>query len=198
MNTIELTKTPKNKDDYARMKLVLACASKDSTRPAINKVLVETTKGGITITATDGKRLRSDQFRIKAEPGLYDIKTSNAKSVFMVLSQEELVFPTYQQVIPSHGKRTAYALNGVGGKFVLWAASALGCYVDPRLVALGEDEVVTLYVQKEHPNRSPMLLKNKDTTMVVMPFHVDGRWSQEVETIKQDLFRQREKEQKAA
>ena len=30
------------------------------------------------------------------EPGLYDIKTHNAKSVFMVLSREELVYPTYQ------------------------------------------------------------------------------------------------------
>lgn len=123
------------------MKLVLTCASKDSTRPAINKVLVEQAKEGITVTATDGRRLRSDQFKLKAEPGLYDIKTSNAKSVFMVLSQEGLVFPTYQQVIPSHGKRTAYALNGVGGKFVLWAASALGCYVDPKLVVVGAERL---------------------------------------------------------
>ena len=71
-------------------------------------------------------------------------------------------------------------------------------YMDPKLVDIGDDEAVTLYVQKVKPNLLPMLLKNKNTTMVVMPFTVDGRWSEELETFKADLFRQREKEQKAA
>ena len=90
---------------FARMRAVTACASKDSTRPAINLVQVETVKGGIIITATDGKRLRSDKFKIKAEPGLYEIKTPNAKIVFLAESKDKLVYPTYEQVIPAHGKQ---------------------------------------------------------------------------------------------
>ena len=136
MNTIEIINTPKCKADFARMKSVVTCASKDSTRPAINLVQVETVKGGITITATDGKRLRSDKFKLKAEPGLYEIKTSNAKVVFLAESNEKLAYPTYEQVIPAHGKRAAYSLSGKGKKFVLWAASALGCYRPPLLQGL--------------------------------------------------------------
>jgi len=198
MNTIELTNNKHTKKDFIRMRSVLACASKDSTRPAINLVLVEAVKGGITVTATDGKRLRSDKFKLKAEPGLYEIKTSNAKVVFLAESNGKLVFPTYEQVIPVHGKRVAYALSGKGKKFVLWAASALGCYLDPKLVTIGDDEFISLYIQKSAPELSPALLKNKDTTMVVMPFTGTDGWSRELETIKQDLFKRREKERKAA
>ncbi|RKX44214.1 MAG: hypothetical protein DRP64_06950 [Verrucomicrobia bacterium] len=71
-------------------------------------------------------------------------------------------------------------------------------YLDPALVTLGDDESITLYVQKCAPELSPALLKNKDTTMVVMPFKGADGWSRELETIKQDLFRRRQKERKAA
>ena len=198
MNIIELINTPKSKADFARMKSVVACASKDPTRLAINLVLVEAVRGGIIVTATDGKRLRSDKFKIKAEPGLYNIKTSNAKVVFLAESKDKLVYPTYEQVIPVHGKRAAYSLSGKGKKFVLWAASAQGCYLDPKQVALGDDEAVTLYVQKNSPELSPALLKNATTTMVVMPFTPNGAWNSDLEAIKQDLFRRRQKERKAA
>ena len=198
MNTIELTNASPMKDDFARMKLVLACASKDSSRPAINRVLVEKVKGGITITATDGKRLRTDRFKLKAEPGMYLIKTSNAKSIFMAQCHEGLTYPTYQQVIPSHGMRKAYVLSGRGKKFVLWASSALGCYLDPKLVAVGDEEDVSLHIQKNDPLLFPAVLKNKNTTMVVMPFRANAPWSRELETIKQDLFKKTHMSRKAA
>jgi len=198
MNTIEIKSKGAAKEDFARMKSVIACASKDSTRPAINLVLVESAKSGITVTATDGRRLRSDTFEIEAEPGLYEIKTCNARSVFMVQSAEKLAYPTYGQVIPAHGKREAYSLEGRGKRFVLWAASALGCYLDPKLVEVGEDEEVTLHIQKNAPHLSPALVKNKTTTLVVMPITPRWPWTSELEAIKADLVRNREKERQAA
>ena len=144
MNTIEITNKNPMKKMFARMKSVLACASKDPTRPVINKVLVEKNGDTLTITATDGTRLRSDRFKIKAEPGLYDIKSCNAKGLFMAKSEEGLVYPNHRQVIPSAQKEHAYSLTGKGPHFVLWAASALGCYIDPKLIALADDEPVTL------------------------------------------------------
>ena len=54
------------------------------------------------------------------------------------------------------------------------------------------------YIQKSAPELSPALLKNATTTMVVMPFKGADGWSQELETIKQDLFKRRQKECKAA
>lgn len=198
MNTIDMTSNGPMKKDFARMKCVLACASKDSTRPAINKIRVEQDGDMIMVTATDGTRLRSDRFKIKAEPGLYDVKTCNAKAIFMAQSNEGLLYPNHRQVIPYDDKQHAYALKGKGPRFVVWAASALGCYIDPKLVALGEDEAVTLFVQKTNPNLSPMLVKNTNTTLVVMPIRIDREWGDKLESIKADLFKHREDEQKAA
>ncbi len=183
MNTIDITSHGSMKRDFSRMKAVLACVSKDPARLAINKVRVEKEGDGIIVTATDGTRLRSDRFHIEAEAGLYDIKTCNAKAIFMAQSNEGLVYPNHRQAFPATDPQHAYALDGKGPRFVLWAAAALGCYVDPRLVALGEDEAVTLHVQKAHPNLSPMLAKNKSTTLVVMTFRMDSRLSSQIEAI---------------
>ena len=198
MNTIEVTNKGVTKETFARLRSVIACASKDPTRAVINLVLVEEGKGGITITATDGTRLRSDTFEIEAEPGLYEIKSCNAKSVFMVQNDEKLAYPVYGQVIPAHGKQDAYALEGRGKRFVLWAASALGCYLDPKLVEVGEEEEVTLYIQKKSPHLSPALVKNTTTTLVVMPITPHWPWFHELEAIKADQFQGLEKEQQAA
>jgi hypothetical protein len=198
MNTIEITSKGAGKKDFVRLKSVIACVSKDPTRAAINLVQVEAAKGGIVVTATDGRRLRSDRFKFKAEPGLYKIKTCNARTVFLVQSRDKMVFPNYGQVIPLHGKQNAYSLDGRGKKFVLWAASALGCYLDPKLVAVGEDEAVTLHIQKNAPHLSPVLVKNKTTTLVVMPITPNEPWTRELEAIKADLVRLREKEERQA
>ena len=114
MNTIELTNTKHTKANFTRMKSMLACASKDSTRHVITKVLVETTDEGITIIATDGHRLRSDRFTMEAEPGIYDIKVNSGKLVFLSRCQEELVYPNSRQVIPNSEPEHVYALHGTG------------------------------------------------------------------------------------
>jgi hypothetical protein len=187
MNTIEVTKEKHNHADFARLRSVLACASKDPARYAISKVLVETSDEGITVIATDGKRLRTDRFSLEAEAGLYDVKVNSAKTVFLSQCEEELVFPNHRQVIPRSGKDDAYALEGTGKRFVLWATSALGCYLDPKLVELSDDEEVTLHIRKDAPGMSPALLVNDTTTLVVMPIRVD--WAQEVEDIRTEIAR---------
>lgn len=185
MNTIELTNERHTKADFARMRSVLACASKDSTRHVITKVLVEAEEEGIAIVATDGRRMRKDCFNIEAEAGLYDIKLNSARAVFLTQCTEELVFPNYKQVIPRGSKDDAYAIAGTGRQFVLWATAGLGCLIDPKLVELGDDEAVTLYIQKDDPKLSPVLMKNdtSTTTMVVMPMRLDHEWMQQVEDI---------------
>ena len=101
MNTIELTKDRHNRADFDRLKSVLACASKDASRHVITKVLVEKDEEGITVIATDGRRLRTDRFTMEFEAGLYDIKLNTGKSVFLSECTEELVFPNHHQVIPA-------------------------------------------------------------------------------------------------
>jgi hypothetical protein len=201
MNTIELTNDKYTKADFARMKSMLGCASKDSTRHVITKVLVETQEEGITITATDGRRMRSDHFGIEAEAGIYDIKVNSGKLIMLTKCSEDLVFPSYRQVIPNSEPENAYALHGTGKRFVLWATSALGCYLDSKLVEVGANEIVTLYINKSDPRRYPALLVNDVTTMVVMPYSDDGRWIREVEAIQQEriakAIEQREQQAKA-
>jgi hypothetical protein len=201
MNTLELIKDRHNRADFDRLRLTLACASKDSTRDVITRVLVETNEDGVTITATDGRRMRSDRFLIEAEAGIYDIKVNSGKLVMLTKCSEELVYPNYRQVIPNSEPENAYALHGTGKQFVLWATSALGCYLDQKLVEVGDDETLTLYINKVDPLRHPVLLVNDSTSMVVMPFTVDSTWSREVEAIKQELvakaIEQQEKDAKA-
>ncbi len=197
MHTIELTNNKHTRKDFVRMRSVLACASKDSTRHVITKVLVETHEDGITVIATDGRRMRSDGFSLEAEAGLYDIKVNSAKSVFLTQCQEELVFPTYRQVIPNSTDEIAYALEGRGKQFVLWATAALGCWIDPTLVELGEDEAVTLYINKDDPKLAPVLVQNETTTLVVMPMKLDHRWEQEIDAILTERVMKAMQEQEA-
>ncbi len=201
MNTLELTNDKHTRADFARLRSVLACASKDSTRHVITKVLVEQHEDGITVIATDGRRLRTDRFSLEAEPGIYDIKVNTARTVFLTMSDEDLVFPNHRQVIPRHGKDDTYALEGTGKRFAQWATSALGCYLDPSLIELGSDEPVTLHVQKNDPGMSPALLMNDTTTLVVMPIRIDRDWAQQVEQIHLEIARkviEQEQEQQEA
>jgi hypothetical protein len=56
--------------------------------------------------------------------------------------------------------------------------------LDPELIALNDDEGVTLYVQKKHPGISPAVMKNNETTLVIMPYRVTENWGQELEQIR--------------
>jgi hypothetical protein len=169
-DTIEMTRTIGT--DFHRMKSVLACASKDPTRLVINKVLVKKEAAGITVTATDGRRLRIDHFDLEAAAGIYDIKVNSGSGVFLMRNKERLTFPNTNQVIPSLDPQDACALTGMGRRFVLWASAAQGCMINPELIALEDDEKVTLYVQKQRPDLSPAVVKNQKTTLVVMPVTV--------------------------
>jgi hypothetical protein len=197
MNTIELTKDRHNRADFDRLRSALACAAKDSTRRAITQVLVEKDKEGITVIATDGRRLRTDRFNLDVEAGLYEIKLNTGKRVFLSESSEEGGFPNHRQVIPARTQEHAYKLRGSGKQFVLWATSALGCWLDPKLVALGEDEEISLFIQRDTPELSPVLLVNDTTTLVIMPILVDQPWVREIEAIRSTIERQAIKEETA-
>ena len=105
-DTIEMNRT--NRLDFQRMKLLLACASKDPTRSIINKVLVKKAAAGVTITATDGRRMRIDHFMIEAAAGIYDIKVNSGSGIFLMRNKEKLTFPKTEQVIPSLDPLDAY------------------------------------------------------------------------------------------
>lgn len=181
-DTIEMNRT--HRTDFERMKAVLACASKDQTRYAITKVLVKREASGITMTATDGRRLRIDHFMIEASAGIYDIKVNSGSGIFLMRNKEKLTFPKTDQVIPSLDPMDAYALEGTGSRFVLWASSALGCLIDPELIALGDHEKVTLYIQKKSPHLSPAVMKNKETTFVLMPITLKEPWMQQLDELR--------------
>ena len=181
-DTIEMTKA--NRTDFERMKSLLACASKDPTRLVINKVLVKKAVTGVTITATDGRRLRIDHFDFEAAAGMYDIKVNSGSGIFLMRNKEKLTFPRTDQIVPSLDPHDAYALKGMGKRFVLWASAAQGCMINPDLIALNDDEGVTLYVQKKRPEISPAVMKNAETTLVIMPFTVTEPWRMELETIR--------------
>ncbi len=181
-DTIEMART--SRTDFQRLKSVLACASKDPTRYAITKVLVKKEAAGVTITATDGRRLRMDHFDLEATAGVYDIKVNSGSGIFLMRNKERLTFPNTEQVIPSVDMQDAYALKGRGSRFVIWSASSLGCLIDPELIAIGDEEEVTLYVQKKRPDLSPAVMKNKTTTFVLMPINSTEPWRMELEQIR--------------
>ena len=182
-DTIEMNRT--NRLDFQRMKSLLACASKDPTRSIINKVLVKKAAAGVTITATDGRRMRIDHFMIEAAAGIYDIKVNSGSGIFLMRNKEKLTFPKTEQVIPSLDPQDAYALKGMGSRFVIWASSALGCMLSPDLIALSDDEGVTLYVQKKQPDLSPAVMKNDETLFLLMPVRTaEEDWGRQLEQIR--------------
>ena len=170
--------------DFPRMRTLLRCVSSDATRPILHYVQVETDEDGVKITATDGKRLRSDRFSIEASPGLYEIKANTARGVFLTKSRSQMKFPNHKQVIPSLKPKDAYILKGVGSRFVLWASAALGCRLDPSMIALADHEAVTLYIQKDCPELYPAVLQNDRTTVIVMPFRVTEPWVRELDELR--------------
>lgn len=181
MNIIELTKTKDNKADFNRMRTLLKYASNDPTRQALHYILVEANEHTATLTATDGRRLRSDQFELEAKAGLYEIKTNTAKMIYLVKSSCEYTFPNYKQVIPDVSADKAYALNGTGSNFVLWASAGLKCRISPELLAVNDEESFTMYISKEAPSISPVTLINDTTTVVVMPIRVTDEWADQMD-----------------
>lgn len=55
---------------YESLKRVAVAASKDPTRYQLNGVYFEVQEGSLVLTATDGKRLTHDRFKLGQDPGL--------------------------------------------------------------------------------------------------------------------------------
>lgn len=183
MKENELIELGKNRaGDFARMKRLLGCVSNQPGREVLRRVKVEKETDRLRITATDGKRLRSDLFDLQAAEGVYDIRAASASQILLTKNKDRLRFPDWRQVLPDENK--ARSFKGRGSNFIVWAAAALGCRVDPKLLAVGEDEEITLFIQEEQPGLSPLLLKNKNTLHVIMPVRIDEPWVREVDSIR--------------
>lgn len=182
-----------NKTDigFDRIRHVAACRGRDRMQPALQRVWVEEVKGGITVTACDGVRLRRDFFVLRTKPGLYDVKANSTKQIVLEYCEILLRYPEYRKLIPATD-RNAYAVSGKGAGFVLWAASVLGACVDPKLMAIGDDEMMDVFVQKSDPGNSPVLLKNKTSLLVIMPVRIDAAVTEKLIGLQFDrLCRQR-------
>jgi hypothetical protein len=180
--TIEIHKG--QRDNFRRMKSLLTCVLTDPTREVIRYVSVEKDGDGILVIGTDGRRLRTDRFEINADAGLYEIKANTAQTIYLTKSELGLNFPNWKQIVPSTDECDAYVFKGHGKRFVLWVTAGLGCYIDPELIALHDEEDVTLYVQKLRPDLAPAVMQNETTTFVVMPYRVTEKWGQDLESIR--------------
>ncbi len=87
-------------------------------------------------------------------------------------------------MLPSLKPKDVHALKGRGPHFVLWASAALGCRLDPALIELGDNEAVTLYIQKKGAGLSPAVVQNDQTTLVVMPTRCTESWAREIDELR--------------
>ena len=114
----------KRDSDFYRMRCVLACVGKDRMRPELLRVLVEKAKGGVTVVGCDGTRLRRDFFTMRAEPGLYGVRTNTSKTIYLEPSTVLVRYPDYRKVVPKCDGRDVYAISGKGSRFVMWVGAA--------------------------------------------------------------------------
>lgn len=198
MSMIEMKCGGCRESDFQRMRCVLSCAGGSQGRAVLRKVKVESFKGGIALLASDGVCLRKDRFAMRATPGLYDIQTNSAKVIRLEPCKEALKFPDYRKAIPSCDKRDAYAVSGKGSRFVMWAAAALGCYVDPMLMALGDEENVEVFIQKNKSGLSPLVVRNERSMLVVMPVRLDDDVAAKLERFQRDQQRRQSRKQPVA
>ncbi|VGO14091.1 hypothetical protein PDESU_02648 [Pontiella desulfatans] len=179
--------------DFGRMRSLLACVGKDKMRPELHYILVEKTKGGVYAVGCDGLRLRRDLFRIKAEPGLYEIKVNNSREIRLVPSPVKVRYQEYRKIIPSHESESTYSTVGKSSRFAMWVGAALGCYVDPKLVPIAHDEYGEIHVQKTDGGIMPLVFQNDHTLVVVMPMKLDGHVGEQLDRMQLDRLRRQRK-----
>ncbi len=75
----------------------------------------------------------------------------------------------------------------------MWIGAALGCYVDPKLIPISDDEAVEVFVQKTDAGISPLLIRNGKLLMVVMPMKLDGGIGEQLDRMRLDRLRRRRK-----
>ncbi|VGO17684.1 hypothetical protein PDESU_06286 [Pontiella desulfatans] len=183
MKAIELKNGDRGDPDFHRMRSLLACVGKDKMRPELHYILVEKTKGGVYAVGCDGLRLRRDLFRIKAEPGLYEIEVNNAREIRLVFSPIKVRYPDYRKVIPNLEPESTYSVVGKSPRFAMWIGAALGCYVDPKLMPLDADEFGEVFVQKKDGYIMPLTFRNDLSLVVVMPMKLDGKISEQLQSM---------------
>jgi len=181
---IEMQNTKASRYEFLRLKSVLSCASTDPTREVIRHVSVEPEDEGIRIIATDGRRLRADSFDLQAQAGLYEIKVQSAAQIFLVKAATQLKFPNWRQVLPSLKPEDAHAFKGCGRNFILWITAGLGCLLTPELIALRDEEEITLYIQKQGPGMQPAVMQNDTTIFVQMPIRETDSWYEQIDRIR--------------
>jgi hypothetical protein len=175
--------------DFHRWRQLLVCVGKDKMRPELSYVLVEKTSGGIYAVGCDGLRLRRDLFRIKVEPGLYEIEVNNVREIRLVPSPVKVRYPDYRKVIPRMDPESTYSVVGKSPRFAMWIGAALGCYVDPKLVPLDADEFGEVFIQKKDGYIMPLTFRNDLSLVVVMPMKLDGNVSEQLQSMQLDRLR---------
>jgi DNA polymerase III sliding clamp (beta) subunit (PCNA family) len=111
MEVIKLKNGGRADPDFHRWRQLLTCVGKDKMRPELNYVLIEMASAGMYAVGCDGLRLRRDLFKIKAEPGLYEIEVNNVREIRLVQSQMRVRYPDYRKVIPSLESETTYSVR---------------------------------------------------------------------------------------
>jgi len=193
MKAIEMKCGGKRDVDFQRMQCVLSCLGKDRMRPELHRVLIEAAKNGVYVIGCDGKRLRRDLFKLKAEPGLYEIEANNSRVIRLVPTKVLLRYPDYRKVIPKCDGRNAYAVSGKGSRFLMWVGAALGCFVDPKLMAFDDEEKVEVFIQKTDGGTSPLMVRNDYTLTIVMPMTLDDGIGEQLDRMQLDRFRRQRK-----
>jgi hypothetical protein len=159
-----ITKKNWNKDQFDRLAICLKYRSTDPQRPNIHGVKIE---GGVTV-CTDGQRLRADTLPILDDvpDGVYDVIKTGKEVVFVPV---ERTFPDWQQILPDleNAQLTFPACGAINPVFV---AARCGCYVNPANVETVKHESFNLYF---FGPLEPVVLKNEQTLIVLMPMRID-------------------------
>ncbi|VGO13389.1 hypothetical protein PDESU_01946 [Pontiella desulfatans] len=174
-----------NSVHFTRARFLMETRSCDPNRAILNLLCVERRARGISITATNGQFLRSDNFNIRAEPGVYCVASNTVDQIGLIRVYETAAYPNYRHAIPRLNSSNSHVLEGHGLNFVVWAAAALGTYISPTLIHIGENEPFKLHIHKK--DYLGVVLKNRNTTAVIMPVTSKEKWTDLVTNIQRGV-----------
>lgn len=183
LGSLHMTNSPKTECDFNRLRYVLSCISSDQNKPELKRVKIEKSGAGVTIVATDGRRLRKDYFGFHMAPGIYDIKKNTKTTVQISQCLEELHYPFYRHVIPTFDSDKGLSFEITGKPEALWACAASGQYLDPDLLEIGNHETFELKVpSSSHPEAA--LLANEHTTFVIMSMKASEEFKKQLKSVR--------------
>lgn len=161
---IELSKTNPN---FAKIYFVLQAKAKDSSRFAIESVLIE--KGDIV--ATDGRVLYCLNIKHSFEPGLYEVIKCTKSSIILLTNDNAGKFPTWRDIIPEH--ETYFTVQG-GYGLAYFISQVLGCLGKKNVTVNYEylkplaDLDMTWDVYFGNPDR-PVYFVSDNLSAIIMP-----------------------------